>query len=117
AWTEAWRRFAVHRRRRSDGYGDRDRVAKGRRLSAKLRAWRRAGNRAFVLGHVGRHVSEKRRTEIALAGVGKHAEDVCAFRRLGRDPQRPGKRSPRRYADENALLCRELLAPANCVRA
>ena len=46
--------------------------------------------------HVGRDVGEQRRAEIALAGVGQHAEDGRALRRLGGDLQRAGEGGARR---------------------
>ena len=69
----------------------------------------------LLLGHVGRDVGEQRRAEIALAGIGQHAEDVRALRRLGGDLQRAGERRARRDADEDAFLLREVLAAADRV--
>ncbi len=46
------------------------------RSNLQLFARRRTRNPEFFLVHVGRYIGEKRRAQIALAGVGKHAENV-----------------------------------------
>ena len=122
AWAKARRRVALHRRRRGDGDGDRDgvnppRAASGQIAESRLRAGDRPQDCKLLLGHVDGNVGEQWRAEIALAGIGKHAEDVRPFRRLGRDLQRAGEGSARGYADENAFFRRELLAVANGVGA
>src|SRR5205823_5690931 len=53
----------------------------------ELRARRRARDRHLLRGHVRRHVGEKRGAEIALAGIGQHAQHGRALRRLGAHPE------------------------------
>ena len=119
---EARRRVAVHRRRRGDRHGDRGGLTRRPPIAKPrsgdgLRAGHRPRDRKFLLGHVDRNVGEQRRAEIALAGIGKHAENVGAFWGLRRDLQRAGEGSARSYANENALFRRQLLAAANGVGA
>src|SRR3954466_13402968 len=50
-----------------------------------LRTRRRAGNVELLGGHVRRDVREERCAEIALAGIGEHAQHGGALRRLDAD--------------------------------
>ena len=65
-------------------------MSRGASLGGRLRRQLRAGgglrDLGLFLGHVGGDVGEERRREVALAGVGQHAEDGGAFGRLRRRP-------------------------------
>src|SRR4051812_9862234 len=86
------------------------------RSRLELCAGRRVRNAYFLLVHVGRYVREQRRAEVTLAGVGKHAENVCSLLGLGRDLESAGKGRARGNADKNAFLGRKILAATNGLR-
>ena len=65
-------------------------------------------DRDLLVGHVGRDVLEQRRREIALAGVGQHAQDRRARGRAVADRKRARERRAAGDAGEDALLLRQL---------
>ena len=82
---------------------ERDRRRRGRRAAAARRAARRveaarrrrARQRQLLGRHVLADVLEQRRRQIALAGVGQHADDVRARLRAARDGRAPPRASRR----------------------
>src|SRR3954453_17233939 len=56
-------------------------------LCRHLIAWCSFGDTDFLLGHVGRDVSEQRSAEVAFPGVRQHRKNVGALRGLGADLQ------------------------------
>src|SRR5229473_3082185 len=88
-----------------------------RTSTPELRTWRRMRNFELFFVHVCRHIGEKRRAQIAFAGVGKHAKNVCPFLGLGGNLERTSESPAGGNADKDALLGGKVLAVANSVRA
>src|ERR1700694_1188434 len=70
----------------------------------------------LFLIHLRQDVREQWRAQVALAGVGKHAEDCRSLWRAGSELEPCGKRSARGNADENPFLLRELPARLHRLR-
>src|ERR1700694_5996969 len=66
--------------------------------------------------HLRQDVREQWRAQVALAGVGKHAEDRRSLGRAGSELETRGKGSPRGNADKNPFLLRELPARLHRLR-
>src|SRR5437588_9591959 len=86
-------------------------LASAFRLEAGTR--RGAGDLQLFLVHVDADIGKQRRAQIALAGVGQHAQDRGSPGRVLADFERARKCRAGADANENSLLLRELLAPAH----
>ena len=118
------RLVAVGDRLRDEGLGFRRQEPNGlavcsrrRRLHIEAVARRGLGDADFLFRHLGRDVGEERRAEIALAGVGQHAEHLRPRRRLRADRERAGERRAAGDAGEDAFLARQLARQAERVGA
>ena len=73
------------------------------------------GDFEFFGGHVYGDVGEEWGAEVALAGVGEHAEDGGAFGGFGGDAEGSGEGGSGADADEDAFLLGQFLAPLHGV--
>src|SRR5512140_744177 len=82
---------------------------RSRSTSGRLLAERRGAEELLLLGsHVGRHLGEERRGEVALADVGEEAEDVGSAGRVPGHRQGSGEGGAGGDAHEDALARSQL---------